>query len=696
MNRRIVGALYKKEITDILRDKKTILMMIVIPLILYPLIFMGSMYFATSMAQASTTKSYRIGFDQVEQETELKSFILSEAEKKEYQFIYSVPGGLESETDMIQLEREEEGETFSSYEEALQKGYLNAYLTMDNTEGEISYVIVYLASETDSQTAASMLEEMLEAYNVELSRRQIEASGLDPDSVLHPINYHYSDQSTNEETMGSLLGMILPFMLIVSILMGALYPAIDTTAGEKERGTLETLLTLPVHNLEMIMSKFLATSTVAVAAAFLNMISMGFMAAYMYETLQSMQETELEFNALSYLPAIGIMVLCVIVFAMFASAVCLCVCIFAKSFKEAQNYTTPILLVFMFGGMAGMIPMIELTPVTSLIPVVNIVLLISNLFQFKFDMASISAVLVSNIAYSLLAVILMTKFFDSEAILFGDGAGSFRLMERRSNMKKKQIPGIGDLVLLFSILILIILFVGSLAMVKYGIWGLVLEEVLILGITLFYAWYIKVDIPTLFHLKMPKIRDLFSGFLLWAGCYILMMLLGSALSLVFKESAESVNDTFSVLLEGVPVWLVVFALAILPPIAEEMAFRGILFGTLEKKYKVFHAILATGIFFGLYHMNLVKFFVVGILGCVLAYAVFKTKSIMVSIWMHFLNNLTAVILMLGQDDLRKWLPFLFEENLNVGTVIMLLVAGVLLFAAGLLLMRACFKKEKTL
>lgn len=692
MNKKIVAALYKKEMTDILRDKKTILMMIVVPLILYPLIFIGSMALSASIMNASTSSTYRIGFDRVPEETELRRFFSETAKEYEYSFLFLTPNGLQegSNGTVINVVQEDGGNTeYGTYEEALKSGYLDAYLSKetdqaaDGTQPAEVYRINYLASEADSQTAASMIEDMLEEYRQSLREEKLAAAGLVPEDILYPIAYEYRDISSNEETMGSFLGYIIPFLMITSILMGAMYPAIDTTAGEKERGTLETMLTLPVRNLEMIMSKFLATATVAVAAALLNLISMGILGAYMYESMRAASEIPLEFDVISYLPAIVIMILCVAVFALFASAVCLCVCIFARSFKEAQNYTTPVMLVFMFAGMAGMIPSISLNGNTALIPVVNVALLIVELFKFHFDMGIIAAVLFSNVAYSLLAVVIMTKLFRSEDILFGDGTGSIRLLEKRSDMKGKQIPGIGDIVLLLSALLIILMLFGSIAILKYRAYGLVIQQLLILGVTIFYCWYIKTDFKKVFHLKLPKVSDLLIGTLLWAGTYIIMMTLTALLSAVFPESAESAGQELLDIWENAPVWLVIISSALLPAVCEETAFRGVLFGTLQNKCRIISAVLITGTVFGLYHMNLIKFFVVGFFGCILAFAVYKTGSIAVSMWMHFLNNLFAVLLTFYEEQMASVLPVLFQEEPNIGELAVFVLVGIVLFAVSI-------------
>ena len=195
----------------------------------------------------------------------------------------------------------------------------------------------------------------MEDYNKQLQKQKVQQLGLDADEILNPVRYEEVNYSSTEQTMGNMLGDIVPMLVIISIMMGAIYPAIDVTAGEKERGTLETLLTLPVTNFELIMSKFLAVSVIACVSAILNIVSMGaafgFMFSYMMEGMGAVT-----INYATFLPAILFTLLVMVFFALFVTAVSLCICIFAKSFKEANNYITPMMLVFMFGSMVTMVP----------------------------------------------------------------------------------------------------------------------------------------------------------------------------------------------------------------------------------------------------------------------------------------------------------------------------------------------------
>lgn len=661
MNRRILASLYKKEILDILRDKKTILMMIVVPLILYPLLFFGAMYLTSSLLNSDTERSYIIGYDNDTEADGVIAFFQQKAPEHEYKLVYM-------EGDISKLEDD----------------IVNVYISRSMKDGKPLYEIDYKASETDSQTAAGIADKLLSDYRESLRSERFKELGLDEDAVMDPITFEYKDHSSNEENAGYLLGYIVPFLMITSILMGALYPAIDATAGEKERGTLETLLTLPVRNMELIGAKFAATSTVAVAAAILNMVSMSLMGAYFYSTMSTLTDGE-PIKLISYLPAVLIMLLCVVVFAMFASAVCLSACIFAKSFKEAQNYTTPVMLVFMICGMAGMIPSLELNNTTALIPVVNIALLISSLFKLHFDLSLIALVLLSNIAYSLLAIVLMTRVFSSEQILFGDGTGGMKLLEGRKNMKPGQIPGMGDCVLLLSLLLLVVLFAGSLLISKFGLYGIIAEQVLLFLVTSLYAWYIKADGRKLFSLKKPRVKELIGSVVTWVGSYLIVQFIGVILQQFFPEALEAQQSDLTAIWDGAPMWLLILSSALMPAICEEWAFRGFLLGSLKKKYSKIVAIIASGLIFGLFHLSPLQILLVGIYGVVMGFVAYETGSIFATMLMHFLNNLTAVLISLHKDELLE--KYAWATDVSAGTVLLLGAAGAAVLTAGILLVK---------
>ena len=481
MNKKTIFSLYKKEMLDIFRDKKTMIIMVLVPLFLYPCMMLGTLLIMNNISQESLEKTYQIGIIECEEADIIEELLLNQEDEYEYFFDVELYPNVEV------------------CENALNDKEIDTFIAVSEGEdGRSVYEVVYFSSVLDSVSASSYAEEILHGYRDTLRNELIEEMFDDYQQVLNPIVVKERNIASIEESTGSLFGYIIPFMLITSILMGAIYPAIDVTAGERERGTLETMMTLPVKNSEMMFSKFLAVSTIAVISAILNMLSMLLMGLYMYDSMQLADTAFGAMNLLQFIPSVIGLLICMPIFAMFSSAVCLSICIFAKSFKEANNYSTPVLLVFMFASMAGMLPNLTLTTKTALIPIVNVALFIKAIFELQFDWGNIILVLLSNLIYSVAAVILMSKLFSSEDVLFGEGFRGVKFLEKRSNMKQKQMPGIGDTILMFGLMLLVLIYVSSSLVFRLGIWGTGVVQLIILAVPVFYAWYMKADFKKLF------------------------------------------------------------------------------------------------------------------------------------------------------------------------------------------------------
>lgn len=668
MNVRRMGALFKREIRDILRDKKTMIMMVLLPLVLYPLLIVGVALLSTAIMQSQEEKTYVVAFEECKElESEIATILTEQKEEIGYS---------------VEVVKED------SCKEALEAEKIDAYVTQNGKE----VCINYLSAKERSSTASYALDEALDIYKASLTKQQIEDAGLDAEEILNPVVIAEEDMSTTEESVGSMIGMMMPFFIITMILLGAIYPAIDVTAGEKERGTLETLLTLPVTNFEMIMSKFLAVSCIACVSAILNVISMGGAMAFLVtSSLASVADMNVTFDFSVFLPGILFTILVMMVFALFVTAVCMCTCVFAKNFKDANNYATPVMFIFMFAGYAPMLPDVELTAQTAAIPVVNVALLVAGLFEFNYNYALFGVVLASNVAYSLLAVMVLGRIYNSESVLFSEGFSSVKLFDKRSEMKEKQMPGIGDCVLLMCVVLLLMLYGGTYAQLKLGFGGVAVQQAFILICPLVYAWYMKADAKKLFSFKAPKMKGVLGGICLAIAGFLLALVVGAALSQVFPQSAESLK-ALDDMIKGQPTWVIVLVMAAMPAIGEEFLFRGFLMGTLREKCKPWIAVTVTTLIFAAYHMSLIKMFTISIIGLGLTVAAYMTGSIYTSMIMHFINNLLSVLISLYPEQIEKLCPVLMQESLSIVEVFVITLIGVALAVVGWLLVKG--KKEE--
>ena len=671
MNTKRMFTLFKRELTDILRDKKTLFMMLVVPIIIYPLLIIGMTFLMSSVMNSQAEKTYLVAFDE---EDELAAKIAD--------IIENNPDKLSYKLEIVQK---------SDCKKALEAGDIDIYVSKAS-DGRIA--LCYLSAKDRSNTALDALTDAFEIYREELQKERIDEAGLDADYLLNPIHYEGEDLSSTEESVGNMIGSIIPFFIVTMILLGALYPSIDVTAGEKERGTLETLLTLPITNFEMIMSKFLAVSCIACASAILNVFSMGGAMAFLVSSSMSLAEDiNLEIHYETFIPGILFTLVVMVFFALLVTAVCMCTCVFAKNFKEANNYVTPVMLIFMFGSYAAMIPDLELTAQTAAIPIVNVALLVEGLFQFQYNYGLFAIVLFSNVAYSLLAILILGKIYNSEAVLFSEGLSSVRIFTRRSEMKEKQMPGYGDLILLLCLVLLLIFYVGSFAQIKWGFGGVVIQQLIILLCPVLYAWYMKADAKRLFSIKKPGVSQVAGGVLFGIAAFLCAMIIGVLLVPFFPESADGLTQLDD-MLTSQPAVVLILVVALMPAIGEELLFRGFVMGTLKNKCTGVIAVLVTTLLFAAYHMSLIKMFTIGIIGFGLTYAAYKSGSIVTSMCMHFLNNLLSVLITKYPKQMQHVLPVLFKESLSASDLL-LMIAVILICAALGLLLLGCRKKKQT-
>lgn len=671
MNTKRMFTLFKRELTDILRDKKTLFMMLVVPIIIYPLLIIGMTFLMSSVMNSQAEKTYLVAFDE---EDELAAKIAD--------IIENNPDKLSYKLEIVQK---------SDCKNALEAGDIDIYVSKAS-DGRIA--LCYLSAKDRSNTALDALTDAFEIYREELQKERIDEAGLDADYLLNPIHYEGEDLSSTEESVGNMIGSIIPFFIVTMILLGALYPSIDVTAGEKERGTLETLLTLPITNFEMIMSKFLAVSCIACASAILNVFSMGGAMAFLVSSSMSLAEDiNLEIHYETFIPGILFTLVVMVFFALLVTAVCMCTCVFAKNFKEANNYVTPVMLIFMFGSYAAMIPDLELTAQTAAIPIVNVALLVEGLFQFQYNYGLFAIVLFSNVAYSLLAILILGKIYNSEAVLFSEGLSSVRIFTRRSEMKEKQMPGYGDLILLLCLVLLLIFYVGSFAQIKWGFGGVVIQQLIILLCPVLYAWYMKADAKKLFSIKKPGVSQVAGGILFGIAAFLCAMIVGVLLVPFFPESADGLTQLDD-MLTSQPAVVLILVVALMPAIGEELLFRGFVMGTLKNKCTGVIAVLVTTLLFAAYHMSLIKMFTIGIIGFGLTYAAYKSGSIVTSMCMHFLNNLLSVLITKYPKQMQHVLPVLFKESLSASDLL-LMIAVILICAVLGLLLLGCRKKKQT-
>lgn len=275
--------------------------------------------------------------------------------------------------------------------------------------------LYYDEAEMKSEFAEHKVREVLSDFRDAIVGRRLVGRGLTT-GLLSPFDVSSHNVAPLQKMMGKEFGTILPYLIIIMCFMGAMYPAIDLAAGEKERGTLETLLVSPATRGEFVIGKYGVVLLTGVVAAFLSLGSLVFSLNYLVEDLlQNLTKTlAIEFD----LQTIVLVFLIILPLAGIFAGVLLSVSIFARSFKEAQSYVTALNFAIILPAFVSFLPGVEIGYQTALIPVVNASLIIKDAISGSIEWRFVAVALVSNTILAGLALLFSRKWFERESVLF--------------------------------------------------------------------------------------------------------------------------------------------------------------------------------------------------------------------------------------------------------------------------------------
>ena len=521
-------------------------------------------------------------------------------------------------------------------------------------------------------------EKMREINRVQLADR-LRRGGLLADDPLgiQPIVVAV-DPDAPPSTSTFSLASLIPLVLVLMTVTGAVYPAIDLTAGERERGTLETLMAAPVPKVSILMAKFFAVWTVAIFTALLNLVGMA-MTVWTFQ-FEKILLGPGGFSLLVILKIFGLLVL----FSAFFSALMLAVTSFARSFKEAQAYLIPIILLSMGPGLMAMNPALKLEGVLCLTPMVNVLLLGRDVINHDVQWFPALLAILSTAFYALVAIRFASDKFGGDDVLY---ASQGTLSELISRPKKAQShfsfpAAMLGLALLLPINLIAIGALGRLATVlesQYTTFAILMMSFTFLS---FFCvpWLIavarRVTLRTGFASGLPSgqfwLPAVLLGLFMWPVLaafvdqwYGIMALLEGA------EVAAIRHDALVELTKGqvekfrtLPVVVVAFAFAIVPAVCEEWFFRGMIMQTLLKKGSAMRAILVSAALFGFFHIlsnsaiSLDRLIPTTLMGILLGYVCYRSKSIWPGAILHMLHNGCLVFLGYFQPQLSQlsWFP----------------------------------------
>jgi sodium transport system permease protein len=400
MSFRNVGIVYRKELTEALRDRRTLISTLLVPLLLFPVLTAG-----LGAAIASLIGKAKEEIPEV--------MIIGGSDSPE------VVAGLQK------LSKIKIVPTTPNYKEQIGNKEVRAAVDIpanfqsDLTEQRAATVKIYVyEGEMKSGIAAARVEEYLKNFRDGVVKDRLAAKNL-PTTVLTPFDIKQQNVAPPEKVGATAFGGVIGYMVILLCFTGGMYPGIDLTAGEKERGTMETILSSPISRMHLVLGKFLLVLTASLVTAALSVTSMGISFAvlgHLHAFDQAGNDAaQLQMHiGLATVLSVFVMVLPL---AVLFSALIMTIALFAKSYKEAQSYITPIMMLVIIPAVAAMLP-VDLNAKLALVPILNASLLCKELVTGTYHWNYIAIIFFSTCVYAAAALFLAVRMFQREEVLF--------------------------------------------------------------------------------------------------------------------------------------------------------------------------------------------------------------------------------------------------------------------------------------
>ena len=538
-----------------------------------------------------------------------------------------------------------------------------------------SLIVVRNSANDKSVAAFSMIQSALRSWEAHLRQSIFEETSL-PESLQYPAQLEWVEVARGEQVAANVWSKLFPAMLVIMALTGAFYPAIDLGAGEKERGTMETLLISPARRIDLVLGKFCTIMLFSICSALMNLASMAITGQQMASTIGAglTESVSLQFPPASAM--LWVVILLLPLAALF-SALCLALATFARSTKEGQYYLTPLLMVIMGLTMFCLSPTVEISPLYSVLPVVNVALLLKGLLLTSAQTGSLLAyvvpVLVSSFGYSLLAIWWAIDLYNNETVLFREAEKfDLRVWLGQLARPKDAVPAIPEAIFCFIGLLLLQLgafrflqpdFTGTTEQISQQMLQLIcVQQLVTIACPAALMGIILTTSPrATFRLRRPSLVSLLSAAVLAVAVHPLSIELSQFLAEygVFPEVPEAVGRIQALMTsQNQPLWVLIAVFALTPAICEELAFRGFILSGLARGGRLAIAIVISSVMFGIIHMIPQQVFNASLVGLLIGLLAVHSRSLFPAILFHFSTNTLA--LLYSRDY------FQFKESLLFG------------------------------
>lgn len=667
MNWNNVKLVWQREIRDQLRDRRTLFVIGVLPLLIYPMMGIAFSRLSQFMRQNPATIAV-VGYEQLADRDDVPQLVHDGGFARGLFYDRSLADRLHVET------IDDTTGALKRAQQRMKSGELDAVvyfppgfaerlqLLREATRGNGKVdaakpqpvppdPVVFYDTRDESQLANSRVQSLLDRWQAQVVRSNLVAGRL-PIDITNPFEIKGQNIDSEEGRQAAFWSKLLPFIVFLCALTGAFYPAVDLCAGEKERGTLETLLTSPAQRSEIVGGKLLTVITFSIGSALCNLASMAITGHLIIKQLNAMTPPGQDPLAPPSLAAIGWLVVALLPMALFFSAASLALAALARSTKEGQYYLMPMFLVCMPLMTLPLLPGIELNLATSLLPISGMVLLMQAAMEGKLLLAATYVIPVGIVTIGSCAVAMRWAIdqFNQESVLFRD-TENFDLITwmRFAYNHRPATPRLATAALLIIIIFLVQFGVQSLqidwrtrsgfvATIMLSLVGAVLLPTLIMATTSIRSWRKTFLLARPVPWKQVSIALLLSVVLMPVATALLEMLnrfipLPPGFAELLKQLANQDGGWHM----SIGYWLLL--MAVLPAVCEELAFRGFVLSGFRSRMSSGWAVVLSAVFFGLAHATALQQTISAtFLGLILGYIAVKTSQITPCIAFHMGYN----------------------------------------------------------
>jgi sodium transport system permease protein len=687
-----VRLILQREVRDQLRDRRTLFMIFVLPLLLYPLMGM-SLFQVAQFLREKSVKVLVIGTADLKDAPPLVSGnrfateLFSQPEQAELiELTVGGPREKSAEKKAADVEARARAAVLrGEFDVALSfppdfaerlAQFRAAMVDRDRSSGkkppEIpSPKILYNAAKETSQLGYRRVAEVVNRWTEEVGRRNLLDSQV-PLTAAHPFSLKADDVAGADRSKAAVWAKVFPLLVLLWALTGAFYPAVDLCAGEKERGTLETLLSSPAERIEIVWGKLLTIMIFSMGTALLNLGSIAVTGSLVIQHLPNLPPPPLG-------ATLWLLVALVPMSALF-SALCLALAAFARSTKEGQYYLMPLVLLTMPLVILPMSPGVELNFGNSLIPVTGMFLLLRSLLEGEYVEVLTYLPVVSAVTLGCcwLAIRWATDQFNTESVLFRESERADVGLWLRHLVRDRQATPSAAEALACGVIILVLRFFLGLSMQQpesfeqFASLAVITQLVVVLTPALLMAVMLTRSPAQTLLLTRPSGHACMAipvaAILAVAMAPVANALLIAVMKL-YPIDARLLEKQADLIVSG-NLWVVLGIIAVVPALCEELAFRGFILSGLRHLGHKRRAIIISALLFGISHAFFQQSVVATLLGVVIGYMAVQTGSLLPGIVFHFMHNALAVLV--GQIT-----PQLIDDYPALGWLVQVVDGGVI-------------------